>query len=107
MASGADGCTQTYLIFQGVEFYIAPANNHASFPGTLPTISTHPDAGPPFTQPVISAEGLVTWVRKNEGLSNREEAYLTLVDGPVRRAWVSTPSPSPSAGATACGTLTT
>jgi hypothetical protein len=37
---------------------------------------------------MISADGLMKWVRKSEALSNREEAYLTLVDGPVRRAWV-------------------
>lgn len=84
-----DNGIQAYLIFQGIEFYIVPANNHASFPGTLPTLTTHPDAGPPFVQPVISADGLMKWVRKSEALSNREEAYLTLVDGPVRRAWVS------------------
>jgi metaxin len=34
------------------------------------------------------------WVKKSEGaLSSREEAYLTLVDGPVRRAWVYTMLP--------------
>lgn len=91
IASFNPGCLrwQTYLVFRAIEFYIVPANNHASFPGTLPTISTHPDAGPPFTQPIISADGLLKWVRKNEALPNREEAYLTLVDGPIRRAWVS------------------
>lgn len=77
------------MIFQGIEFYVVPANNHASFPGTLPTLTTHPDAGPPFVQPVVSSDGMMKWVRKSDALGNREEAYLTLVDGPVRRAWVS------------------
>ncbi|KIW03779.1 uncharacterized protein PV09_05082 [Verruconis gallopava] len=78
---------QTYLIFQGIEFYVVPANNHASFPSTLPILTTHPEAGPPLVQPVVNSEGFAKWVRKSQALGNREEAYLTLVDGPVRRAW--------------------
>ena len=75
-------------MFQGIEFYVVPANNHASYPHSLPMLATHPDAGEPFVQPVVSAEGLARWVKKRQALSSREEAYLTLVDGPVRRAWV-------------------
>ena len=89
-------------MFQGIEFYVVPANNHASYPHSLPMLATHPDAGEPFVQPVVSAEGLARWVKKRQALSSREEAYLTLVDGPVRRAWVWLPCILGNVMLTAC-----
>jgi hypothetical protein len=51
-------------------------------------VASHPDAGPPFVQPVITADGLQKWAKKNSELTVQEEAFMGLVDGPIRRAWV-------------------
>jgi hypothetical protein len=65
-----------------------PSNNHASFPLSLPLLASHPDAGPPFIQPVVTADGLAKWAKKNSETSVQEDAFMGLVDGPIRRAWV-------------------
>ncbi|QDS77334.1 hypothetical protein FKW77_005092 [Venturia effusa] len=90
VASFNPGCLrwQTYLVFRGVRFHVVPSNNHASFPSTLPLLASHPDAGPPFIQPVVPAANLEKWARKTEPVGMREEVYMSLVEGPIRRAWL-------------------
>lgn len=79
---------QAYLVFQGIKFHVVPSNNHASFPHSLPLVASHPDAGGPFVQPIITSEGLGKWAKKSAAMSIQEEAFMALVDGPIRRAWV-------------------
>lgn len=55
----------------------------------MPLLASHPDAGPPFVQPVISSMGMEKWARKSEGVGMREDVYMSLIEGPIRRAWVS------------------
>jgi len=79
---------QAYLIFQGIKLHVIPSNNHASFPSSLPLLASHPEAGPPFVQPLITSEGLQKWAKKTSVQSIQEDAFMSLVDGPVRRAWL-------------------
>ncbi|TLD29512.1 mitochondrial outer membrane protein [Venturia nashicola] len=90
VASFNPGCLrwQAYLTFRGIKFHVVPSNNHASFPSTLPLVASHPDAGPPFVQPVIPAASLEKWARKSEPAGMREDVYMSLVEGPIRRAWL-------------------
>ncbi|KAE9993118.1 hypothetical protein EG327_006471 [Venturia inaequalis] len=85
---GGLGVHGAYLVFRGIKFHVVPSNNHASFPATLPLLASHPDAGPPFVQPVIPAASLEKWARKSEPMGMREDVYMSLVEGPIRRAWL-------------------
>ncbi|KAE9963520.1 hypothetical protein EG328_011323 [Venturia inaequalis] len=85
---GGEEKEEAYLVFRGIKFHVVPSNNHASFPATLPLLASHPDAGPPFVQPVIPAASLEKWARKSEPMGMREDVYMSLVEGPIRRAWL-------------------
>ncbi|KAJ4362309.1 hypothetical protein N0V83_010402 [Neocucurbitaria cava] len=97
------GCLkwQAYLKFSKIPFRIAQANNHASPSGALPFLI--PSAPEPYkqTQPVTSAK-LQRWVMNNceksieEPGDARYEAYLSLLDHRIRRAWLYTIYLSPN-----------
>ncbi|KAF2489644.1 hypothetical protein BU16DRAFT_471240 [Lophium mytilinum] len=86
---------QTYLKFSDVDFLLVASNNHASPSGALPFLlpSTH-DAGKSVS-PIPSAK-LQKWAlekgsRKVEEPDDmRYEAYLSLLDHRIRRAWLYT-----------------
>ncbi|KAF2432434.1 hypothetical protein EJ08DRAFT_677645 [Tothia fuscella] len=90
VASFNPGCLrwQAYLVSQGIKFHVVPSNNHASFPHSLPLVASHPHAGGPFAQPIITSEGLGKWAKKSGEMGMKEDAFMALVDGPVRRAWL-------------------
>lgn len=86
---------QTYLKFSNIEFRVAASSNHASPSGALPfLLPTQPDTLKPV-QPVPSGK-LQRWAMNNsetaieESGDLRYEAYLSLLDHRIRRAWVST-----------------
>ena len=86
---------QTYLKFSNVEFRVAASSNHASPSGALPfLLPTQPDTLKPV-QPVPSGK-LQRWAMNNSDTAIEEsgdlryEAYLSLLDHRIRRAWVST-----------------
>ncbi|KAF1944029.1 hypothetical protein EJ02DRAFT_452871 [Clathrospora elynae] len=84
---------QAYLKFSGIPFRVAAANNHASPSGALPFIL--PASSEPYTQsqPVPSAK-LQRWAMNNSEKAIEEpgdvryEAYLSLLDHRIRRAWL-------------------
>jgi hypothetical protein len=84
---------QAYLKFSKIDFTIAAANNHASPSGALPFII--PASPEPYKhmQPVPSGK-LQRWAMNNskkaieESEDLRYEAYLSLLDHRIRRAWV-------------------
>ncbi|KAF2112951.1 hypothetical protein BDV96DRAFT_579471 [Lophiotrema nucula] len=87
---------QTYLKFSDISFRIASANNHASPSGALPFLlpGSNEVAKPP--QPIPSAK-LQRWCREHakeraieEPDDMRYEAYLSLLDHRIRRAWLYT-----------------
>ncbi|KAF1846894.1 uncharacterized protein K460DRAFT_280264 [Cucurbitaria berberidis CBS 394.84] len=98
---------QAYLKFSHIPFRIAPANNHASPSGALPFLL--PSSPDPYkqTQPVPSAK-LQRWAMNTRGDKRieepgdaRYEAYLSLLDHRIRRAWLYTIYLSPNAPAIA------
>jgi metaxin len=84
---------QAYLKFSQIDFSVAAANNHASPSGSLPFII--PTSPEPYkhVQPVPSSK-LQRWAMNNskkaieESGDLRYEAYLSLLDHRIRRAWV-------------------
>ncbi|KAF1921345.1 hypothetical protein BDU57DRAFT_438513 [Ampelomyces quisqualis] len=84
---------QAYLQFSNIDFRIAVANNHASPSGSLPFVI--PASPEPYKnmQPVPSGK-LQKWAMKNsnkpieESGDVRYEAYLSLLDHRIRRAWL-------------------
>jgi metaxin len=84
---------QAYLKFSKIDFTTAAANNHASPSGALPFIL--PASPEPYKhiQPVPSGK-LQRWAMNNskkaieESGDLRYEAYLSLLDHRIRRAWV-------------------
>jgi metaxin len=84
---------QTYLKLCDVNFQIVASNNHASPSGALPFLlpSTTDTTKP--APPVLSAK-LQKWVletgrtKVEESEDARYEAYLSLLDHRIRRAWV-------------------
>ncbi|KAF2126615.1 hypothetical protein P153DRAFT_297698 [Dothidotthia symphoricarpi CBS 119687] len=84
---------QAYLKFSHVDFQIASANNHASPSGALPFLL--PASSDPLkpTQAVPSGK-LQRWAMNNSSRSIEEpsdvqyEAYLSLLDHRIRRAWL-------------------
>ncbi|KAI8932162.1 hypothetical protein NX059_011045 [Plenodomus lindquistii] len=93
---------QTYLKFSKIPFRMASSNNHASPSGSLPFLL--PSSPEPYkqTQPVPSAK-LQRWAMNNsekameESGDLRYEAYLSLLDHRIRRAWLYTVYLSPNA----------
>ncbi|KAF2259298.1 hypothetical protein CC78DRAFT_475904 [Lojkania enalia] len=86
---------QTYLKFSNINFRTASANNHASPTGSLPfLLPASADLMKP-TQPISSGK-LQKWAMKNspsaieEPSDLRYEAYLSLLDHKIRRAWLYT-----------------
>ncbi|KAF1973782.1 hypothetical protein BU23DRAFT_463602 [Bimuria novae-zelandiae CBS 107.79] len=84
---------QAYLKFSSIDFQIASSNNHASPSGSLPFLlpaSTEASKPPP---PVPSAK-LQRWAMNNSTAAVEEpgdlryEAYLSLLDHRIRRAWL-------------------
>ncbi|KAL6703546.1 hypothetical protein ACN47E_009571 [Coniothyrium glycines] len=84
---------QAYLKFSKIPFRVASANNHASPSGALPFVI--PSSPEPYkqTQPVPSGK-LQRWAKNNskhaieEPEDLRYEAYLSLLDHRIRRAWL-------------------
>ncbi|KAF2809068.1 uncharacterized protein BDZ99DRAFT_521534 [Mytilinidion resinicola] len=86
---------QTYLKFSDVDFRLVASNNHASPSGALPFLlpSTHDTAKP--ASPIPSGK-LQKWAlekrkrRVEEPEDMRYEAYLSLLDHLIRKAWLYT-----------------
>lgn len=84
---------QAYLKFSKIAFQIASSNNHASPSGSLPFLL--PSSPEPYkqTQPVPSGK-LQRWAMNNSEKAIEEpgdlryEAYLSLLDHRIRRAWL-------------------
>jgi hypothetical protein len=91
--------SQAYLKFSKIPFRVASANNHASPSGSLPFML--PSSPEPYkqSQPVPSGK-LQRWAMNNsekaieESGDLRYEAYLSLLDHRIRRAWVRYPQES-------------
>jgi metaxin len=87
------GLTQAYLKFSGINFKSVPSNNHASPSGVLPFLlpASVENSKPP---PPIPSAKLQRWAMNNttravdEPGDLRYEAYLSLLDHRIRRAWV-------------------
>ncbi|KAF3037205.1 hypothetical protein E8E12_003661 [Didymella heteroderae] len=84
---------QAYLKFSNIAFQVAASSNHASPSGALPfLLPTQPDTLKPV-QPVPSGK-LQRWTMNNsekaveESGDLRYEAYLSLLDHRIRRAWL-------------------
>ncbi|XP_014555984.1 hypothetical protein COCVIDRAFT_100982 [Bipolaris victoriae FI3] len=83
---------QAYLKFSKIPFRIASANNHASPSGSLPFVIPSSDSIKP-SQPVPSNK-LQRWAMNNSDKAIEEpgdaryEAYLSLIDHRIRRAWL-------------------
>ncbi|KAF1994897.1 hypothetical protein P154DRAFT_501023 [Amniculicola lignicola CBS 123094] len=94
-ASWNPGCLkwQAYLKFSGIPFRLAKSNNHASPSGALPfLLPPQTDAAKP-AHPISSAK-LQRWAMDKsekpveEADDLRYEAYLSLLDHRIRRAWL-------------------
>ncbi|KNG47849.1 mitochondrial outer membrane protein [Stemphylium lycopersici] len=86
---------QAYLKFSKIPFRIASANNHASPSGSLPfLIASSPEASK--QAPPIPSSKLQRWAMNNSDKAIEEpgdlryEAYLSLLDHRIRRAWLYT-----------------
>ncbi|KAF2632971.1 hypothetical protein BU25DRAFT_427750 [Macroventuria anomochaeta] len=84
---------QAYLKFSNIEFRVAASSNHASPSGALPfLLPTQPDTLKPV-QPVPSGK-LQRWTMNNSETASEEsgdlryEAYSSLLDHRIRRAWL-------------------
>ncbi|KAF2997193.1 hypothetical protein E8E13_006341 [Curvularia kusanoi] len=84
---------QTYLKFCHIDFHVAASNNHASPSGALPfLLPPQPDTLKPV-QPVTTGK-LQRWTMNNSDTAIEEsgdlryEAYLSLLDHRIRRAWL-------------------
>lgn len=68
-----------------------PSNNHASASESLPFLLTSPKSPIPSDgrNPVMPAD-VVKWANVSDepSLDENHEAYASLVNGPIRRAWV-------------------
>jgi metaxin len=86
---------KAYLKFSRIDFSIASTNNHASPSGSLPFVIPGSPEPNKHIQPVPSGK-LQRWAMNNgnkaidEPGDLRYEAYLSLLDHRIRRAWVRT-----------------
>ncbi|KAH8625210.1 hypothetical protein IG631_20675 [Alternaria alternata] len=85
--------SQVYLKFSKIPFQVASANNHASPSGSLPFVI--PSSSDPYKRPQpVPSSKLQRWAMNNseraieEPGDPRYEAYLSLLDHRIRRAWV-------------------
>ena len=85
---------QAYLKFSKIPFQVVSSNNHASPSGALPfLLSASPDSQ--AVKPVASGK-LQRWTKERSSSPIEEsehvqyEAYLSLVEHRIRRAWVRT-----------------
>ncbi|KAK5006962.1 hypothetical protein LTR60_005837, partial [Cryomyces antarcticus] len=86
----------TYLKFSGIPFRIVSSNNHASPTGALPFLL--PAAASSVIEPPrkpVPANKLEKWAAENgsalhESSDLRYEAYTSLLDSRIRRAWLYT-----------------
>jgi metaxin len=84
---------KAYLKFSGIDFQIASSNNHASPSGALPFLLPSIAEGSKPPPPVPSGK-LQRWSMNNSPSAIEEpgdlryEAYLSLLDHRIRRAWV-------------------
>lgn len=91
------GFAQLYLKLAGVPFRVVPSNNHASPSGALPFLLPAPsdDESSKPSDPVPSGK-MKRWVsaqektqKVSEPTDTRYEAYSSLLESSLRRAWVS------------------
>ena len=89
---------QTYLRFIGLDFHTVASTNHASPTGALPFLipasSSNPEEEGTGKTSVVPSNKLQKWTRdkgltREEPNSLRYEAYMSLLDHRIRRAWVS------------------
>lgn len=86
---------KTYLKICGIDFVTVPSNNHASPSGSLPfLIPSAKDSSAPETGEVVPSNKLQKWATQHGQASEespdvRYEAFLSLIDHNLRRAWVS------------------
>ncbi|KAK5151483.1 phosphatidylserine decarboxylase [Recurvomyces mirabilis] len=87
---------QAFLRFEGLEFVTVPSSNHASPSGSLPFLLPTSDAKKGRGAPVVGGK-LKRWVavQQKEKVKSKEvqedvryEAYASLVDHVIRRAWL-------------------
>jgi len=90
---------QTYLKFNSLPFSTAPSSNHASPSGSLPFLlpADHSPESYFKTQEAVTSSKLKKWItqqrRKEAAAANdpedvRYEAYASLLDNRIRRAWL-------------------
>ncbi|KAI9687687.1 MAG: hypothetical protein M1820_010393, partial [Bogoriella megaspora] len=91
---------QTFLKIAQIQFIPIASNNHASPSGALPFLLPSPSSNTAPQQPPtpIPASKLLKWAKdQNNALREPEdvrlEAYQTLLETRIRRAWVSLPKP--------------
>lgn len=85
---------QTYLLFSGLSFRLVKSNNHASPSGALPFLQPAVK-GPGSLDPIPSIK-LKKWLANQrasekvaeQGDDIRYEAYASLLDNRIRKAWV-------------------
>jgi len=90
---------QAYLKFTGIPFTTGPSTNHASPSGALPYLQPAVSTTEPTKQPIPSNK-LKRWIAAQNQSSTphkepedpRHEAYASLLDHRIRRAWVTSPS---------------
>jgi metaxin len=85
---------QAYLKFNSIDFRTAPSNNHASPTGVLPFILPATSLSVTQTTPVPPNK-ILKWTasqggKQEEAADMRYEAYSSLLDHRVRRAWLFT-----------------
>ncbi|MCJ1432771.1 hypothetical protein MMC27_002128 [Xylographa pallens] len=90
---------QTYLKFIGVDFHTVASTNHASPTGALPFLipasSSNLQGEATGKMSVVPSNKLQKWARdkgltREEPDSMRYEAYMSLLDHRIRRAWLYT-----------------
>lgn len=87
------GFIQAYMKFFGIDFKVVSSNNHASPSGVLPFLLPASIEASKPSHPVSSAK-LQRWTMNNTARAIEEpgdlryEAYLSLLDHRIRRAWV-------------------
>ncbi|KAK1093409.1 phosphatidylserine decarboxylase [Friedmanniomyces endolithicus] len=86
---------QAYLKFTGIPFTTGPSTNHASPSGALPYLQPAVSTTEPTKQPIPSNK-LKRWIAAQNPSSTphkepedpRHEAYASLLDHRIRRAWL-------------------
>ncbi|KAF2209725.1 hypothetical protein CERZMDRAFT_46638 [Cercospora zeae-maydis SCOH1-5] len=96
------GCLrwQTYLRFRDVPFTLVPSNNHASPSGSLPFLQPASSSTTSSTPDPVSANKLQKWLATTTTTTQtspssspepndiRLEAYQSLMDNRIRKAWL-------------------